>query len=165
MVDMKEQLLMIIEKSNVPRTSAELAEKTGLSGEALNDMLESLIQEGRVAVTRKGKYAVPEALGLVAARVSFQRNGTPQLCPLAGGAYVPLRYKGGVRCMPGDLVLARVEGAYGELVNLIHRGRDTFPAYVRLEKKIAQDRQGRQALESGSQDLGYCRALRSEGAL
>ena len=142
MVDMKEQLLMIIEKSNVPRTSAELAEKTGLSGEALNDMLESLIQEGRVAVTRKGKYAVPEALGLVAARVSFQRNGTPQLCPLAGGAYVPLRYKGGVRCMPGDLVLARVEGAYGELVNLIHRGRDTFPAYVRLEKKSPKTGRG-----------------------
>ena len=38
--------------------------------------------------------------------------------------------------MPGDLVMVRPQGDRCQLKTILRRGRDTFPAYVRIERKL-----------------------------
>lgn len=133
---MKEQILEIIKDANVPRTLDELAKKMERAPGDLQPTLNALMQEGHVVLTRKRKYALPEDVGLVAARITFQRNGMPLVRPINGGSAMPLDNKGGLRCMPDDLVLVYPEGERCMLNSIIKRGRDSFAAYVRMERKM-----------------------------
>ena len=132
---MKESLLEVIRAANVPRTLEELAAKMELPASEILPALEALVDEGRAVVTRRGKYAVPEKVGLFAAHVSFQRNGSPLARPIDGSPAVPLRTAGLLRPMPGDLILARPDGDRCELHSIVRRARDNFAAYVRLERR------------------------------
>lgn len=133
---MKELIFETIKNANVPRTPEELSAKLDIPSGELMPLIEDLLSQGRILRTKKGKYAVPEKVGLLAARIQFQRNGSPSAFPVSGGPSMSLRIRGGLRCMPGDLVLVHPspDGSC-ELDSIVSRGRDTFAAYVRIEKK------------------------------
>ena len=132
---MKAQLYAQIEASRVPLTARQLSEENQCPLEAVQAALDALAGEGRIASTRKGGWAVPETIGLTAARVAFQRNGTPMAQPVGGGASLKLEYGGAERCMPDDLVLVRPLGEHCQLNAILRRGRERFAAYVRIERK------------------------------
>ena len=132
---MKEQLYSQIEASRVPLTARQLSEENECPLESVQLALDELAGEGRVACTRKGGWAVPETIGLCAARVFFQRNGTPMAQPLGGGPALKLEYGGAERCMPDDLALVRPLGEHCQLNAILRRGRERFAAYVRIERK------------------------------
>ena len=66
---MKAQLYAQIEASRVPLTARQLSEENQCPLEAVQAALDALAGEGRIASTRKGGWAVPETIGLTAARV------------------------------------------------------------------------------------------------
>ena len=133
---MKELIFETIKNANVPRTPDELSAKLDIPTGDLMPLIEDLLSAGRILRTKKGKYAVPEKVGLLAARIQFQRNGSPMAHPINGEPAMSLRIRGGLRCMPGDLVLVHptLDGSC-ELDSIVAHGKDTFAAYVRIEKK------------------------------
>lgn len=135
---MKDQVYEIIEASGVPMTVRALSEQLEAPLERVQAALDALCADGRLAVTRKGAYSVPERIGLVAARIAFQRNGTPIARPINGGESLPVRFDGKLRCMPEDLVLLRHEGEHCAVKQLLKRGRDSLPCYVRVERRAGR---------------------------
>ena len=75
------------------------------------------------------------AVGRALAKTAFQRNGTPLAQLVSGGAAMPIIPGGAARVLPGDLILVRPDGERCQLKTILRRGRDTFPAYVRIERK------------------------------
>ena len=143
---MKELIYARIGDARVPLTPRQLSEDGQWPLESVQAALEALALEGRVAPTRKGGWAIPETIGLCAARVGFLRNGTPTAQPLKGGAALPITYGGAERCMPDDLVLVRPLGEKCQLNAILRRGRDSFAAYVRIERG-ARQRPGKRSPE------------------
>ncbi len=135
----------LLAASPVPLTARQLSEKLEAPLGAVQDALDALVAEGRVAATRKGGYAIPETIGLAAARVSFLRNGTPQARPLSGGDALPLIEDGATRCMPDDLVMVRPLGERCQLHALLRRGKETLAAYVRVERRVPRGAPRRRA--------------------
>ena len=139
---MKDTLYETLRAAGAPLSASELARALHAPAEAVQPELDALAREGRVALTRKGKYAPSEALGLVPARVSFQRNGTPLAHPLSGGPALTMKLEGPLRPMPEDRVLVRPVGEVCALHSILARGRESFAAYVRLEKRAPRGRRG-----------------------
>ena len=142
---MKEQIFEAIKSAAAPRTARQLSEALEAPLEQVEQVLAELTREGRVAATRKGGYAIPEVIGLTAARVSFQRNGTPMAHPLSGAPAMTLTMSGAERCMPDDLVMVRPLGDHCLLTDLLKRAKDTFAAYVRIERKAPKGSPNRRA--------------------
>ena len=132
---MKQQLLDMISGAGAPRTARQLSEALEAPLEEVQAALDALASEGEIAVTRKGGWAIPRTIGLAAARVLFQRNGTPLAQPLEGGPAMQIAVQGAARCLPGDLVLVRPQGERCQLNAILRRGKDSFAAYVRIERK------------------------------
>jgi len=132
---MKDQLYAQIEAAGKPLTARALSEANQCPLESVQSALDALAVEGRIAATRKGGWAIPETIGLAAARVTFQRNGTPMAHPLGGGPALKIEYAGAERCMPDDLALVRPLGDHCLLNAILRRGRDRFAAYVRIERR------------------------------
>ena len=132
---MKQQIYDMIRDSAVPLTARQLSEAMEAPLEVVQESLDALATEGRIASTRKGGWAVPETIGLTAARAAFQRNGTPLAQPLAGGPSMQISVSGQMRCMPGDLILVRPQGERCQLNAILKRSRDSFAAYVRVERR------------------------------
>lgn len=129
-----ETILEALRRANVPRTEAELRDATGMSDADLCDALDALLCAARAAKSKKGKYALPEKLGLIAGRARFVRSGTAILRPLDDGD--DLRIQSGRLCpMPDDLLLCRTEGAGECSVDTVcARGRRTLSAFARIER-------------------------------
>ena len=125
----------LLSEAGTPLTLSKLCQQTGEPVEAVRAALDALMRVGRVAVTRKEGYAIPERIGLTCARVSFQRNGTPLACPVSGAPSRVIRYSGALRCMPDDLVLVRPVEDHCVISALLSRGKDTLSAYVRVERR------------------------------
>ncbi len=140
---MKEQIYAIISESRVPLTAKQLSVELSAPLSAVQEALDALALEGRIASTRKGGWAVPETIGLTAAKIAFQRNGTALAQPLSGGPSMQILPGGALRCLPGDRVLVRPQGDKCQLNALLKRSRDTLAAYVRLERRSGKvDRKG-----------------------
>jgi len=135
---MKEQVYQLIHDSRAPLSARQLSEDTQTPQAVIQEALDALAAQGRIAPTRKGGWAIPETIGLTAAKVAFQRNGTPLAQPLSGGASMRLVYGDATRCMPGDLVMVRPQSDQCQLNALLKRDRDSFAAYVRLERRPAR---------------------------
>ena len=131
---MNEQILELL-SGGLPRGLKDIAQAAGLSQNDTQAALDALMAEGEVIRTKKGRYTTAKDAKLVRARISFQRNGTPQARPLDGGAAMQLEVEGGERCMPDDLVLVRPMGVKCALHTILKRGREGFAAYVRIEHK------------------------------
>ena len=142
---MKEQLYEIIRDARVAPTAKDLSAQLEQPAAALQEALDALCTEGRVVCTRKGRYALPESVGLIPARIGFQRNGSPVAHPLAGGEGIPVQLSGALRPMPGDRVLVRMQGEKCAINQLLTRGMDALPAYVRIERRLPRGAARRRA--------------------
>lgn len=133
MQDMKESIYQLLANANVPRTEAELCAASGLNADALRPILEQLRSEARIAISRKGKYAVPEKVGMIAGRAAFLHNGSAVFRPLDSGAQLRIE-DGRLRPMPDDLLLVRPLNEKSCTIELIcSRARTSLPAFVRIE--------------------------------
>ena len=142
---MTDNLLNMICKARAPMTAKQLSSALETPLEEVQAGLDALMRQGAIAATRKGGFAVPESIGLAAATVSFQRNGTPLAHPVKGGVAMTILASGAARCMPGDLVLVRPQGERCQLNGILKRAKDTFAAYVRVERRAPKGAPKRRA--------------------
>lgn len=132
---MNARILEILEQSGTPLGVKALSSLLQAPMQAVKDALDDMVAGGDIVITKKGKYTTAEAAGLVRARISFQRNGTPLAHPLSGDPALPMNASGHDRCMPDDVVLIRPEGRSCSLHSILRRGRTGFAAYVRIEQR------------------------------
>ncbi len=132
---MKQRILDQLRGASGTRTDRQLAAALDAPIDEIQKALDDLSVEGLAVQTRKGGWAVPEAVGLALAKAAFQRNGTPLAQPVSGGASMPILSGRTTRVMPGDLIMVRPDGERCQLKAILRRGRDTFPAYVRIERR------------------------------
>ena len=133
---MKERLYDIITDANVPRSLSELCALVNADESSVSDALDMLMTEGRAAKTKKGKYAPPEKLGLIAATAFFNHNGGALARPLDGSDALRIDDHSRLRPMPDDLMLVRPNGDYScTIEEICKRTRNTIAACVRIEHK------------------------------
>ena len=142
---MIEKLFDLIASTAPAPTAQDLSAALEEPVDALKEDLDALCTEGRVVLTRKGRYCLPAAVGLTPARVGFQRNGAPVAYPLDGGPSIPIRLEKVLRPMPNDRVLIRRQEDRCVINDLLSRGTVTFPAYVRIERKAPRGAMKRRA--------------------
>ncbi|MBQ6373716.1 MAG: ribonuclease R [Clostridia bacterium] len=132
---MRTQILDALRAAAAPMSLKALAALLGASDDALKAECDRLEREGSLVETKKGRYALPEAVGLFTAHIAFTRSGAPLARPVGGGEGVPVEVTGTLRGMPDDRVLARhtVDGCV--LHRILERGSEHLPAYVRLERR------------------------------
>lgn len=139
---MKETIFEILSHANVPRSLDEICAAAGIGREEAQPLLDELIAQARAVLSRKGKYALPEKLGLIAGRAAFLHNGAAVLRPLDGSDQLRIE-EGRIRPMPGDLLLARRFGDHGcALESICARGMHALPAFVRIERSRKKHRGG-----------------------
>lgn len=139
---MKERIYDILRHSNVPRTEAELATLPEVELPKLHSALAELQSEARIAVTKKGKFAIPEKLHLIAARAAFLHNGTAVARPLDGSEQLRID-DGRLRPMPDDLLLVRSTAEHCcAIESICHRARNSLSAFVRIERSKKQHKSG-----------------------
>ena len=132
---MNEQIIELLESSPAPLGIRELSSRLECPMQTAKEALDRLISDGAVVTTKKGRYMTTEAAGLIRARISFQRNGTPLAHPSNGAPALPVLVSGPDRCMPDDAVLVRPEGQKYALHSILSRGRTGFAAYIRIERR------------------------------
>ena len=123
----------------------QLSEQTGADVGEIQTLLNELCACGELAITKKGKYARPETLGMATARASALRNGTPMAYPLDGGAPMKVRAVGRLRCLPEDTLLVRPDGEECELVCIARRGKRELAAFLRVRHFQANHRRPRRS--------------------
>ena len=109
MNETSEVLYDILRHANVPRTLTELADASSMDYSDLQRDLDALIACGRIALSKKGKYALPEKLGLIAGSAAFLHNGAPVCRPDDGSNQLRID-EGRLRPMSGDRILVRRTG-------------------------------------------------------
>ncbi len=140
---LSEMLFDTISNANVPHGSAELSRMTGIPMADIQPLLEELLAAGRIAASRKGKYALPEKLGLLAGRVVFTHNGSPVFRCDDGETSLRIDETGRQRTMPEDRVFVRPAGADRcVLETIISRGKKCLSACVRIEYSRKSHRNG-----------------------
>ena len=104
--NLKEVVLRLFEKNDAARDLFDLSDELGADAGEMPTALNELCAEGRLAVTKTGKYAPSEALGLVRASAWALRSGAP-MARLESGENLRVRALGRLRCLPGDELLVR----------------------------------------------------------
>ena len=133
MNELIETLFECIDAPGAPRTIAELVKAAQSAESEVRKALSELQRAGRIAVTRKGRYAPPERLGLIAARAAFNHSGAALARPLDGGESMKIE-AGRLRPMPGDLLLVRPVGERCAIETICDRARQVIAAQVRIER-------------------------------
>ena len=156
----KERLLQLLrEEDYKPSKIEEIMDMLHIDynqRKILEATLKEMEKEGLVFKTKRGKYALPERLGLVRGRIDGHPKGYGFLIPEEQGIkdiFIPISGMNGA--MDGDLVLVRViEGAEGksqegEVVKILKRANTTivgtyeknknFGFVIPDNKKIHQD--------------------------
>ena len=146
------RILDLLNESTKALDSFEIAERVGLDMGDTQSALNALAASGQLALTKKGKYALPETLGLVRARATALRNGTPLAEPMDGGEPMRVRTNGFLRSLPGDTLLIRPDGEECDLIAIAERGLKTLPAFLsvryRQMRAAKRARRGRRELPS-----------------
>ena len=134
MNETSEVLYDILRHANVPRTLTELADASSMDYSDLQRDLDALIACGRIALSKKGKYALPEKLGLIAGSAAFLHNGAPVCRPDDGSNQLRIA-DGRLRPMSGDRILVRRTGEGScALETICSRARSSLCACVRIER-------------------------------
>lgn len=132
--EMKNSLIDLIRETDKAYSIFDLSEKQNIPVDILQTALNELCAEGRMAITKKGKYALPEMLGLIPARAGALRNGTPVAYPMDGSPSMKVHLNARMRPMPEDTLLVRdINGTECELVSILQRGKTELTAFVRVE--------------------------------
>jgi len=135
-----DSLLDLLESNGKAMDIAEISEALQQPAEQVRLALAKFVDTGAVVATKKGKYALPEALGLILARTLVLRSSARAARPLRGGADMLLSERGVLLPMLDDLILVRPEprGFPGErmetchLISIIRRAHQTFMALLHI---------------------------------
>jgi len=122
----------------------DLSDRLNIPVDMLQTALNQLCAEGRAAITKKGKYAAPELLGMIPARVVNLRSGAPVAHPLNGDTPMKIHVRTRLSTMPDDIVLVR-ETVPGdcEVISILKRGMTELAAFIRVEQRELRRPRGR----------------------
>lgn len=135
-VEMKNRIHEYLQEIGKALDVFDLSQALDISVDVLQTTLNELCAEGRAAITKKGKYAVPEQLGMIPARVMNLRNGAPIARPLNGDPSMKIHVRTRLSTMPDDLILVREIGSGEcEVVSILQRGITEIAAFVRVEQR------------------------------
>ncbi|MBQ4611013.1 MAG: ribonuclease R [Clostridia bacterium] len=104
---MKNNILDLIRHIGRPMEGEEILEATGAELEAVKKALEELSSEGRLIITRRGKAALPEQLGLTYGRVQCSAKGYGFFIPADGRGDMFITAEGMNGALHGDMAFAR----------------------------------------------------------
>lgn len=122
----------------------DLSDQLEISVDVLQTALNELCREGLAAITKKGKYAVPELLGMIPARAVNLRSGAPLARPLNGDPAMKIHVRTRLSTMPDDLILVRETGTDEcEVVSILQRGMTEIAAFVRVEQREVRRPRGK----------------------
>jgi len=133
---MKEEILALLKNEGIALEPQDIATRLNTSVEEISGALEVLIGEGNIVATKKGRYAVPRALGLVAARVNVLRNGMLLARPLEEGDSMKLRSHIRLQCLYNDIILVKPEDydstgtKWCSLNSIVKHAHETFTAIL-----------------------------------
>lgn len=133
---MKEEILELLKNEGIALEPYEIAEKLDAGSEDVSAVLVSLSGEGSVVATKKGRYAVPRSLGLVAARANVLRNGMLTARPLDFSDSMKLKQHIRLQCLFDDMILVKPEDydstgqRWCSLVSIVRRAHETFSAVI-----------------------------------
>jgi len=143
---MENKIEAFIKEHGKPMTALDLIGAMNEPAEEISAALMRMTGDGRLVYTKKGKYALPDTVGLIPARAFILRSGVPLAKPLGGGGDIRISRHGDLRAMHGDLIYVRMEKhkrGYNdkcELVAVAERAHPTFTAVLRMaERKIEQE--------------------------
>ena len=113
-----------------PLRAQELEARTGIEEKALSPLLEAMVEEGRVLLTRKERYALPETLGMLRGRLQANARGFGFVLPEQEGEadiFIPPDRMGGA--LHGDTVFVRLTNAErreGEIARVLTHVNDVI---------------------------------------
>ena len=130
MQNYEKQISDILGKNDVSLKSDEIILKAGLRGEDIPgfmDALNGMVEEGRIFITKRGKYMMPEAVGLVPADIISMQRGYSFARPKDGGDDIFIHGKKLHGALLGDTVLVNVnenseKGPEGEVERIVKNG-------------------------------------------
>lgn len=134
--EIMENLRETLRSAGVALSLFDLVDRTGIPADVMQTALNQLCEEGTAVITKKGKYAVPELLGLIPVKTSAMRSGAPTAIPLSGGETLRIVGRSRLRSMPDDLALVRAVGnGECELTSITRRGKTELTGFVRAEQR------------------------------
>ena len=143
---MENKIEAYLREHEKPMTAIDLVDAMNEPAEEVSAALMRMTRDGRLVMTKKGKYALPDIVGLIPARAVVLRSGVPIAKPLDGSDDIRISRHGDLRAMHGDLILVRREKqkrGYNdrcELVAVTERAHPVFTAVLRMaERKIEQE--------------------------
>ena len=144
---MLDRICDYLKEQNRAVDAFELADALALPIEQVSAALSELLAQGRAFISKKGKYAAPETLGLIPARAVILRSGTPYARPLDGSPDIKLSRAGELRAMHGDMILVRrsrerrTAGAeLCELAAVTQRATDKLIGVLKMEKRFVENK-------------------------
>lgn len=142
--EIKNSVVELLQETGKAYSVFDLSEQLEVSVDILQTALNELCAEGRTAITKKGKYALPELLGFIPSRAAAQRSGAPIAIPLDGRPSMKIQLRARMRPMPDDTVLVRdIGNDECELISILKRGRTELAAFVRVEVREIRRTRGR----------------------
>ena len=128
---MKETILDIIRQTGRPMDGEEILSSAGGELDEVKDALEELASTGRIMITRRGKAALPEQLGLTYGRVQCSARGYGFLIPADGSEDLFITAEGMGGALHGDMAFVRRTDRGGrghsdrcEVVSVVKRASD-----------------------------------------
>ncbi len=112
-----------------PQQMSDLAQEIGVEPSALNGPVEAMVREGLLFKTKKDRYALPEALGLMRGRLQGNARGFGFFIPADGqpDVFLPAGAMNGA--LHGDTIFVRItnrEKREGEVVRVIAHANDVI---------------------------------------
>lgn len=104
---MNEDIVAYLTRREQPAGLFDMADDLNVSPDTLEAALRDLMHQGRILVTKKGKYALPEMMNLIAARALTTRGGTLFARPLDGSPDMKVSRSGEMRALNGDEIYVR----------------------------------------------------------
>ncbi len=105
---MKDTIVDLLKGRKKAMDVFEIAEALEQPVDAAFEALTALTGDGRVALTRKGRYALTTDLGLISARTGVLRKGGLVARPMDGSQQLLIKKRGDLRPMADDLILVRL---------------------------------------------------------
>lgn len=161
-------IYLFSEKVETPLSLTDIKHSMGISsGKVLSSVkaiLDAMVRNGELIMTRGEKYAYPGKLNLIQGTMVFKKNGYAFVTDETGGGNdIFVKSNDAGEAIPGDTVILRIvpdtpyyrrkkekkdgsakkgaevgsRGRRGKVVRIIRRSLKTFKALVKLEKTIA----------------------------
>ena len=142
---MQDRICDYLKEQNRAVDPFELAEALEMPIDEASRALTGLVAEGRVFISKKGRYAAPETLGLIPAKAVILRSGAPCARPLDGSPEIRLSRSGELRAMHGDTILIRpgrergaVGAGHAERVAVTQRAARTLIVVLKMETRVVE---------------------------